>query len=127
MLREKNLGTRKRSVIFNTILLLLFAACLALSLTMRVFSFYTLQHYLKIVFIGYLTLVIALFLLRFVRPIFQKRALKRGKLILSAALAIILTAVIFLVIPYHIEPIRTTHTLEIINEFDFASITVDEI
>ncbi|MDY6873299.1 MAG: hypothetical protein SVR81_04945 [Chloroflexota bacterium] len=111
----------------SNLLLLVLSASLALSLTMRVFGFYTLPHIMKGIVTGYLALVLAMIFFRFIHPRILARSGRKSHKVLSIGMAVLVTVFFFILIPYHITPIRTTHSLKIVNTSDSAEISVWEI
>ena len=90
---------------------------------MRVFSFYTLPHYQKVIIFGYLGIVISAFLFRYVLFPLSSLLVSWKKIALSIIIAIVFTVIFFTLVPYHQTPIRTHHTLSITNhssQFDLV-------
>lgn len=98
-----------------TLVLLALAGSLAVSLTMRVFSFYTLPHAQKGLVLGYLSVVLGLAFLRFVLPGLAHRTVDRKKVLIALAVALGVTALLLALLPYHPAAIRTRHTLTVTN------------
>lgn len=120
--------TRKpRTYTLLHLLLLVLSASLALSLTMRVFGFYAMPHTLKLVTAGYLALVLAMVFFRFARPGIVVRLGRRGHNVMSVGAAVLATLLFFILVGYHIAPIRTTHSLEIQNTSSSSEVSVWEI
>ena len=97
------------------LVLLALAGSLAVSLTMRVFSFYTLPHVQKVLVLGYLTIVLGIAFLRFVLPTMKNLAIDRRKVLIAIAVAVGVTALVLGLLPYHQAAIRTQHTLTVTN------------
>lgn len=112
---------------FWAVFLLALVGSVTISLIMRVFSFYTLPHYQKVLVLGYLGIVIGSFLFRFVHAPLSSLSLDRKKLILSVVIAIASAAIFFAVVPYHQAPIRTFHTLTITNHSSQFDLTLVKI
>lgn len=97
------------------LVLLALAGSLAISLTMRVFSFYTLPHVQKVLVLGYLSVVLGVAFLRFVLPGLAQRTFDKKKVLIAFAVAVGVTALVLGLLPYHQAAIRTQHTLTITN------------
>lgn len=117
------LNERKSKGTFWIFFLIVLAFSAAVSLAMRVFSFYTLPHYQKVLVLGFLGIIIVLFLFRYVFTFHSALAVDRRKIAFSAIIALAATAILLGVLPYHQAPIRTRHTLSITNldsQFDLV-------
>ena len=107
--------------------LIVLAFSAALSVTMRVFSFYALPHYQKVLAVGGLGLVFSLLLLRFVHSFLSARSLNRNRILFTALIVLVVTAVVMVLMPYHQTPIRTLHTLTIVNPSSQTDLVIDKI
>jgi hypothetical protein len=110
-----------------TLLLLALSVSLALSLTMRVFGFYTLPHAHKLIIVGYLALVLAMAFFRFAKPGIVKRSGRKGHHVMAIGVAVLATLFFFILVRYHIAPLRTTHVLKIQNNSSSPEVSVWEI
>lgn len=108
-------------------ILLLLAFSAAFSLTVRVFSLYTLLHWQKVLVFGYLFITLSLFLINIRQP---KLAFlnDHGKKVIKFVVGVLGSMVFILCyVGYHKAPIRTVHELEITNISEDQDITLDYI
>ena len=122
-----NKGEREPRRKFWIVFLFLFVLSAAVSVTMWAFSFYALAHYQKLLVLGYLGLLFGLLTLRFVYPFVLTRPFNRKWIVLSALIAVVITAVGFVLTPYHQAPIRTQHILTIVNSSSHTDLIIDKI
>lgn len=108
-------------------ILILLAFSAAFSLTVWVFSLYTLLHWQKVLVFGYLFITLGLFLLRYVQPELEKVRFKQKELLGFVLGALSVLFALFNLVDYHKAPIRTVHELTLTNISEKRDITLDYI